>query len=84
MRKAVKLTEAQRRKLASAPDEWAEFPLWGDHRPIPPLLRMALVEERRTDVTPADWPNGHIRLVRHEWRITDAGRQALTEGGREP
>ena len=75
----MKLTDAQYQKLASIPDEWALVPVSGDTRPIPPLYRLGLIEERKTDVTPEEWGGiaSVVRMVRHEWRRTDAGRLAL-------
>jgi len=39
-----------------------------------PLLSAGAIELRRIDMTPADWWFG--RVVREEWRITAAGRDA--------
>jgi len=76
---ANKLTEAQRRRLELAPDEWGKVPLFGDNRSFQPLLQAGMIEERRIDVTPADWEPSPVRQVRHEWRITPAGRAKLAE-----
>jgi len=76
-----KLTKAQIQKLATIPEDWALVPFHGDTRPIAPLLRMGMFEERKTDVTPADWGQGTaVRVIKHEWRITPAGRAALANG----
>jgi hypothetical protein len=74
----ARLTNAQRRKLEIVPQEWGIVPIHGDARPIAPLLRSGLVEERQIDVTPPDWEPSPIRWIRHEWRITEAGRAALS------
>lgn len=75
-----KLTKAQRTRLELVPDSWAKTPNGGDSRPNAPLLRMGLIEFKSTDVTPEDWGNSSVRVVREEWRITDAGRAALKTG----
>lgn len=71
-----RLTEAQRRLLATIPDEWTAIPDGGDTRPQRPLLRAGMIETRSTDVTPPDW-DSPIRVVRPEWRITSTGLEAL-------
>jgi len=50
------------------------MPMFGDSRPIAPLIRKGMIEIRRTDVTPPDQP--FVRVVRTEWRLTAAGRAA--------
>jgi hypothetical protein len=72
-----RLTEAQIAKLRTVPDKWGPVPFRGDSRPIAPLLRAGMIEERNTDVTPAAWHSLPVRVVRHEWRRTDLGRRAL-------
>lgn len=74
-----KLTKAQIKVLSSIPGQWELVPSLGDTRSIAPLLRLGMAEERRTDVTPTDWGAVPVRLMRVEWRLTPAGRQALQE-----
>ena len=72
-----KLTKAQLRMLSGVTEEWSIIPNRGDSRPLAPLLRAGMFEERQTDVTPSEWGDSPVRVVRHEWRITSAGRAAL-------
>jgi hypothetical protein len=77
-----KLTKAQLRMLSTVPDDWAVIPNRGDQRPLRPLMRAKMIEDRQTDVTPEDWGafgRSPVRLIKHEWRITDLGRSALGE-----
>jgi hypothetical protein len=73
-----KLSDAQMRMLASAPEDWQLEPLHGDSRPRDPLLRHGLIERRSLDVTPPSWGDGPVRMTRTEWRITEAGKSILT------
>jgi hypothetical protein len=74
----AKLTEAQRRHLACITDGWMEYPIQWDSRPMQVLLRLGYVEQRSTDVTPANFEPSPVRFVRVEIRSTEAGRAALT------
>lgn len=78
---APKLTEAQARRLRQIGDEWSVLPLGGDRRSDAVLLRKGCVENRCTDVTPADWGTNPVRIYRTEWRITPLGREALKGAG---
>lgn len=74
----VKLTKAQVRMLSSVPDDWQELPLFGDKRPLEPLVRLGMCETRHDDVTPPDF-QGVMRWVKAYWRRTPAGLEALRE-----
>lgn len=75
-----RLSEAQRRRLSRAPNDWGPFPFFGDSRPNAPLKRAGLAEFREiVEASPEHL--GGIRFVRVEWRITPAGRQALANAG---
>ena len=72
-----KPTYAQKKKLATVPDDWRSMPLAGDMRSYGPLERAGLIETRTIDKTPADFMRG-IRVVDRQYRRTDAGRAVLS------
>jgi hypothetical protein len=74
MKRETKLSEAQLRRLAMAPNKWQTIPFISDSRPLGPLIRKGMIEVRRIDRTPADWQAGVVRVVETQWRITRAGR----------
>lgn len=80
----ARLSDAQVRLLSRMPDDWTERPLIGDARPVPPLVRAGLVELRQIVMPPPlGWSDRAIKTVREEWRITEAGRLALKQDGRD-
>lgn len=72
----TKLTKAQKPYLELAPDDWAREPMWPDERPARAMAKHGFIERRSV---PVEEIFRDIWTHRAEWRITPAGRSALTK-----